>query len=358
MKVKKKEKKPEYELKNAHLNHIQALAVELMKNDLRFLYTIICNDKITTPEYFVALIPYMGLVIDGIEDWINAYNNSTKGSKILLPTFNSKEQEYYSKMRNSIKLFEKGYEEVNKQIESKYYSSDDYFSSFGKLKILRRKKYDIYGVLFYNSIPCNNTILDQIVIPNFSYETLRSNGKSMRIISTIGGRYIKLFDATKSYTINKKAHFLIKDFGGKIKSPFGENYNEKFLLFSILCQIQFIIYAVNDFIIDDVSTKLRFSYILYYYLCYIIPQINLHLGLKINMNKKYVSEKFRNAMAHYKLGVVLKENDVIDNDPMYGLTQMFFNEDFFTVKNNIILELNALGKQIQKAIYKNDIDII
>ena len=68
------------------------------------------------------------------------------------------------------------------------------------------------------------------------------------------------------------------------------------------------------------------------------------------MSDKYNSDIFRNAMAHYKLGVSLKENDIIDTDPLFGLTQKLFGEDYHTVKNNIISELNKAGKQIQKII--------
>ena len=54
----------------------------------------------------------MGLIVDGIEDWISAYNNSSK-YKLNLPTFTDEEQKYYAIMRISIKLFEKGYLDLN-----------------------------------------------------------------------------------------------------------------------------------------------------------------------------------------------------------------------------------------------------
>ena len=71
------------------------------------------------------------------------------------------------------------------------------------------------------------------------------------------------------------------------------------------------------------------------------------------MDDKYHSDIFRNAMAHYKLGVSLKENDIIDDDPMFGLTNKIFSEDYYTVKSNIISELNKAGKQIQSIISLN-----
>ena len=52
-------------------------------------------------------------------------------------------------------------------------------------------------------------------------------------------------------------------------------------------------------------------------------------------------------MMHYKLGVALKENELVDDDYMFGLTQKFFNENYLTVKNEIISELKNLSFQIK-----------
>jgi len=49
-----------------------------MCNDIRFLYTIIKNCEYINPNYYTALMPYIGIIIDGVEDWINAYINSMK----------------------------------------------------------------------------------------------------------------------------------------------------------------------------------------------------------------------------------------------------------------------------------------
>lgn len=336
-----------YCISNAPMNAIQKAAVKLMQNDLRFIFTILLNERIATPSYYIALIPYMGLIVDGIEDWINAYNNSSK-HKLDLPTFNQKEQLYYVEMRNSIKLFDKGFLELNMTLQKNYDNSDKYFSSLCKPFAKHLRIYDIYGVLNCNSIPCDNTILNQIVTPFFSFNN--ADGESLKEIATIGGKYVAYFNAIEPYEINSHFVFEPKDYGGLIKSPFGNKYNYRFLLFTILCQINFIIYAVDKFIIDEPSTKLRFAYILYYYLHKILPEINDNLKTSFNMSVKYYSDSFRNAMAHYKLGVVLEEKDIVDNDPMFGLTHKFFCEDYCTVKSNIISELDTLGKQIKDVI--------
>lgn len=58
------------------MNNIQIKAIELMKNDLRLIYTIFANTNIVSPSYYLAFMPYMGMIIDGVEDWIKSYNNS------------------------------------------------------------------------------------------------------------------------------------------------------------------------------------------------------------------------------------------------------------------------------------------
>jgi hypothetical protein len=60
-------------------NPVQQKAVDLMKSDLRFIYTMTNNhQQLSECNYVVSSMPYIGLIIDGIEDWINRYNNSSK----------------------------------------------------------------------------------------------------------------------------------------------------------------------------------------------------------------------------------------------------------------------------------------
>lgn len=339
-----------YNLTNAPLNKVQKCAVKLMQNDLRLFSTLLCYQKTSTPSYYIALMPYMGLIIDGIEDWVNAYNNSSK-QKLKLPTFTDEEEKYYAEMRKSIKLFEKGYTNLNSILYDNYVKSDIYFSSLCKPMAKHLHLYDIYGVFYCNSVPCNNTVLAQIVTPFFSFD--KTDEETTVEMAKIGGEYISCFDATKPYEIISDFNFITKDFCGFVKSPFGNKYNYKFLLFTILCQINFIVYSVDKFIVDETSTKLRFAYILYYYLLSLLPDIKENLKISIIMDDKYHSDIFRNAMAHYKLGVSLKENNIIDDDPMFGLTNKIFSEDYYTVKSNIISELDKAGKQIQSIINFN-----
>jgi len=95
---------------------------------------------------------------------------------------------------------------------------------------------------------------------------------------------------------------------------------------------------------------LRLSYVLYYYLLGVLPDINLRYNCNYKMGNKYNSDLFRNAMAHYKLGVLLKESGIIEEDIMYGLTQKCFGTDYYIVKNHIITELKGLSVQIKNTL--------
>lgn len=65
------------------------------------------------------------------------------------------------------------------------------------------------------------------------------------------------------------------------------------------------------------------------------------------MSDKYNSDIFRNAMAHYKLGVLLKEDELVENDIMFGLTQKCFGADYLSVKDFIVEELRKLSYDIK-----------
>lgn len=330
-------------MKNLQLNPIQKAAWSLMRNDLQFLYTIIKNQNVATASYYVALIPFMGLIIDGVEDWIKAYNNSSK-NKLLLPTFNDTERMYYEEMRNSIKLYDKSYAELYVQLEDAFIKSDKYFSSCCKPIAKRMRLYDVYGVFTCNSIPCDNTLLNQCVTPFFEYGKI--DGEEIKRIAHIGGEYIALFDSCYDYKVDTTFMFDTTDYGGFIKSPFGKKFNYKYVLFSILCQINFVLTGINRFVTEETTTKLRFSYILYFYLLKIIPDINNEINLSLKMDDTYNSDGFRNAMAHYKLGVALKETEIINDAYMYGLTEKFFGIDYQYLKADILQELENLKKQI------------
>lgn len=327
-------------------NPVQQAALSLMQSDLRFLYTVFKKVKTDESNFIPSLFPYIGVIIDGIEDWIKSFNNSTK-NKLVVPTFDTSAQKYYEKMRSSIKMWESDYCEIYESLETANNENDEYFGSLCKpiAKIL--KLYDIYGVDRANNIICGNTILCFYYNPLYTFGG-KDNREYIKEMSKIIGDYIVIFYAEKEFLTDDKMIFDTKDYGGFQKSPAGNKFSDKFVLFSILCQINFLIYCVENWIKEEAPTKLRLLYLLYYSLLKIIPQINNKIHTTFTMNNNWNSDKFRNAMAHYKLGVVLKEEELIMNDAFYGLTQKFFGVPYFATKMAILTELKGLAYQIEQ----------
>ena len=55
---------------------------------------------------------------------------------------------------------------------------------------------------------------------------------------------------------------------------------------------------------------------------------------------------FRNAMAHYKLGVALKNEELVSEDTMYGLTIKYFGTSYMETRKEIVTELEQLAYQL------------
>jgi len=114
-----------------NLNPIQQSAVSLMQSDLKYLFTVIKNVDTDASNYIPSLFPYIGVVIDGVEDWIKSFNNSSK-VKIETPLFTVGEQRYYEELRGSIKLWCSSYSSMYSSLQNAYNASDAYFSSVCK----------------------------------------------------------------------------------------------------------------------------------------------------------------------------------------------------------------------------------
>lgn len=325
------------------LNSVQKAALYLIQQDLRYIYTVIKNIKPNESNYIPSMMPYLGVVIDGAEDWIKSYNNSSK-YKIEIPLFCESERLFYEQIRSSIKMWQQDYEQIYNIVRDAYQKSDEYFGSVCKPIAKRLKLYDIYGIDTANGVICGNTILCHYYSPSFSYNG--KYGEYIKSMAEIGGVYIRLFDATDEFRVNNTIIFDVQDYGGFKKSLVGKTFSDKFVLMSILCQINFLLYGVEMWIEDEIPAKLRFGYLLYYSLTNIIDQINEKIGTHFNMKQDMKSDTFRNAMAHYKLGIALKQHELLFDDAMFGLTIKIFGKEYSDVKKEIYKVLDGLAKQI------------
>ena len=308
----------------------------------------------------VMYVPYQFAVQDGNNNSYYIVMDEDYMYVAYMPTstFNSLNREDISENPGKIEgmtklatreIKELAVEAYNDAIEDENYKItvadyDNYFGSVCKPIAKVLKLYDIYGMDTINGVICGNTILCHCYSPFFSYS--ENNGEYIKVMSEIGGRYINLFHATTDFQVNNELQFGVQDYGGFIKSPVGNVYSDKFVLMSILCQINFLLYGIEKWINNEIPTKLRFGYLLYYSLISVIEQINQKLGIALKINSKWKSDRFRNSMAHYKLGIVLKESNLIISDAMFGLTEKIFGEDYYTIKKSIYKELEKLAKQI------------
>lgn len=343
MSRKTNEKRGDILIDFSSLNQVQQAAKYMIQRDLRFLYTVIRNINPGKSNYIPSLLPYLGVVVDGAEDWVKAVNNSCK-DKLPIPRFSMDEEEFYEQIRNSVKLWQQDYDTIYYLLEQAYSESDYYFGSMCKPIAQKLHLYDIYGVDTVNGALCGNTILCKYYSSFFQYNG--NNGEYVKSMAEIGGKYIALFDALKEYQVNDTLKFDVRDYGGFVKSPVGNDFSDRFVLFSIVCQINFLIFGIDRWIKEEMPAKLRFAYLMYYSLLNVVPQINNKLGTCFILDTQWKNDTFRNAMAHYKLGVALKNKDLINDDIMFGLTEHILGTEYKVVKESIYAQLEKLAIQI------------
>lgn len=85
------------------LNHVQQAARTLIQIDLRFLYTVIRHIDPNKSNYIPSLLPYLGIIVGGAEDWVKAVNNTSR-NKLPIPQFSADEGKFYEQIRTSVKL--------------------------------------------------------------------------------------------------------------------------------------------------------------------------------------------------------------------------------------------------------------
>lgn len=313
------------------LSETEKISLQLIRCDMHFLYSMSQNSHKTLPLYFAAAMPYMGLIVDGSENW----SNKVKSIKDFTIKFSKEEKEYYAEMRSSIKLWNLPFSDLKVLLKEKYEESENYFSNLCKPFAKIMKLHNIFGVYLINDYFCDNTILDAIFAPKFSFKEIELIGEHMKIMSEIIGKMAVFFGATTfaPLKINQDFSFVIKDYGRFIKSPVGNQYSDKFVLLSILCSINFIVWGVDALIIEETSTKLRLAYVLYYYLVAQVKEINISLGTKFTINAKWKNDVFRNCMAHYGIGAAVRQDEVVKTDLFGGLTNKIFALDWLELKN-------------------------
>lgn len=329
------------------LNSIQTTAFELIQSDARFIYTIadIMNNSNNVNSNFLLMSqPYIGLFANGAEQW-------SKKLKLNAPVFNKAEQKYYIELRQAHKLFIKSYDDYSTLLIEKLTESDKYFyqirSPFEKIF-----GYNNVGVDLCNGEFCGNTILCATYnpMPLLGDSNICSAIKSMSIIV---GKIAAFFSSTNYQPIrydNINNTLEYKDYHFYKKCPLKIKTNLGFVLFSILCSINYATVFVDKFFIDEIPQKFKFAYLQYYYLCDFIKELNEHNGTAFHINNSLKNREFRNCLAHYGLGQFLDEIDIDKSDVLKGLTNKTFNMDYYNTKKLLYNSLSDLCEQIKNMI--------
>ena len=322
------------------LNEIQKEAYKLIQSDARFLYALIELRERLDSNYVLMAMPYTGIFADGSEQW---------GRKVGIdtPVFNDQEKQYYAMIRSKHKLFELSYSELYSTLYYEFKKSDEHFSSICEPIEKERNLYYNVGVDVSRNHYCGNTILCSTHIPFYDFQ--KDTGEFMKNISVVAGRLCAFYDGhlPPAPLFKDEIEFKYQDHHFFAHCPLKRNDFDGFVLFSILCNINYLRLFIDDFFIEEYPFKLRFAYLQYYYLVCLMREINTKLATEFVIDDKWMNNNFRNCMAHYGLGVEMTEDDIIVGDPMSGLTNKLFKTSYMQTKNAIYTELETLSKQLE-----------
>ena len=334
------------------LNAVQKAAYELIQADARFLYTLTViqrNAKNISSNYIMMSQPYIGLFTDGAEQWCQKLG-------LGAPQFTDTEKTYYTALRQSHKLYEMSYSDYLSALMEKFKASDDYFY---KNRRLREKLLGYYnvGTDLCNGHFCGNTILCALYTP---VDTLNDKeiGPWIRDISVVSGKLAGFFDCQGFSPYNYDDNILVKyeDYHFYKNCPLKIKTELGFLLFSILCSVNYAIEFIEQYFVEEIPQKFKFAYLQYYYLCDFIKDLNAANGTTFYINDSMKDRSFRNCLAHYGLGQYLAKSDLIDDDILKGLTNKAFNMTYSDAKDKLYFYLTELTNQIEAEIFSQSIE--
>lgn len=329
-----------------NLNRVQNAAFALIREDARFLITLVDifqNAKNVDNNYISMALPYIGIFADGAEQW---------GRKVGLQVseFSREEKNYYSIIRDGHKLFEKSYDDLQNSLQEKLKESDDYFYNIRstKEKIIG---YQNFGVDKVKGQYCGNTILCAAYNPFSPF--ISSSGPKVKRLSEVAGNLAAFYcgDTEMPYQYSEILTVTYDDFHFNKNSPICIKSFDGFILFSILCNINYVTVFVENFFTEEIVQKVKFSYLQYYYLCKFVKEFNAYTDYELVLNNSLYDKKFRNCLAHYGLGQFLEESDLNEEDPLKGLTKKAFNLNYFDIKNILYEYLTDLANQIKEIIF-------
>ena len=333
----------------------EEVVLNLIYTDMKFIYNLIQDiEKQESANFAISLLPYMALVYKEAYKW--CYKN--KKIRKCLPEIPKKIEDYYEYYREYNKLLKEPISVINEKYKAEFHNAKNHFSN--KRKFLKYINiYNIYGVGTFNNdliklSPIYNTVYFSVIIPQFSWDNFNQIAKEAYKLSYHLGCFFGLFldpnldRLTDSIKNNKIEDY---DFGART-SPFHKVYIDEFLIFDLLCRCNFVIIGLNNYTTIFKTTKLRFTYNLYFYICENLDKINSYFNTNFTINTKYKDNELRSAFMHYGIRKIVKDK-VNPLDSFGGMTNIRLGIDWNSLLIFTLSEVKSFSLQLDNYLSKN-----
>ena len=328
------------------LDDVQQAALRLIREDARFLYSItkMYDSDVFGSHAMLMLAPYISMFSDGSEQW---------GRKAGMdsPVFTEEESAFHKKIRSSIKVFEKDYNAYSLELQTILDETDSYFyETTGK--IMRHFRYYNVGTDCYSTNYCGNTVLCLSFFP-MSINDLDKNSLIMKKMNIVSGKLAAFYIDPQQlqYSYDHSIRVQSKDYHFYKKCPLRLKNTLGLVLFSVLCNINFVTKYINDLFNEEIPQKFKFAYLQYYYLCNFLNSLRREEGCILEIDRELYNKELRNCIAHYGLKQYMTDNDLDLDDPLIGLTGKALGESYLDAKNHLYYILSNVCNQIKDIIF-------
>ena len=307
--------------------------------------------------------------------------------------------DYYIKDIDHINIKRKDYEEILKKVRVKFklYSEKSITSYKNDLENIHSQWYEFmkdhswdvdFGVFSVSGKYIGNTILDSWHLNEF-LDIKEINSKQQE-------EYIKLFGEgmgdilrfmCDKYSIQSKKIILkpelqVEDNNFPLYRSNTIIFNDKYdkyislLLFNILCSVNFVLYFLGKILPKNNEFYFRVKFICYdssisslrKLINYSEQNTAIETGVKNYTNKieelerlkKLINDRsnnsseLRNCMAHYKISEnSIKEQDILNNVPFYGLIEQYSGKDYDSLNEEISDNLKNISLLLETWVLNN-----
>ena len=298
----------------------EEVVLNLIYTDMKFIYNLIQDiEKQESANFAISLLPYLALVYKEAYKW--CYKN--KKLRKCLPKTPKKVESYYEYYREYNKLLKNDIVTINNNYEYQFNKTKNYFEKDRS---------------------------------NFSWNNINETSKDLyRLTKNIGEFFGHFINPYKDRITNNIKSIKIVDYDfGPRTSPFKNEYSDKFLIFDLLCKCNFVLYGLNNFTSTLLTSKLRFSYNLYFYICESIDKINNYYNTNFTINNKYKDNELRNSFMHYGIWQIVKDK-VNPLDSFGGMTNIRLGIDWNNLLIFTLSEIKSFSLQLDNYLSKNNL---